>query len=279
MPTNRTDERVARTATGAPTAALATDSHSPLAAAGAATVRPIRSFVLREGRLTAAQARACRELWPRYGVDWQPGERLDPAALFQSGVRPPGATAPRSVVLEIGFGNGEALIELAATRPGQDFLGIEVHRPGIGHLLLEAARRELTNLRVLRADASAVLAAGLAPASLAQVNLFFPDPWPKTRHHKRRIVQPAFVTALARVLAPGGHFHAATDWAPYAEHMRAVFAAAADFEPVGDPFAADAPHGPTGGPTGGPLGRPPTRFERRGTARGHRVFDLLYRRR
>ncbi|TVQ86348.1 MAG: tRNA (guanosine(46)-N7)-methyltransferase TrmB [Chromatiaceae bacterium] len=233
-------------------------------------LRPIRSFVLREGRLTTAQARACRELWPRYGVDWQPGVRLDLPALFQHGFQHGTGDCPRPVVLEIGFGNGEALAELAATQPGQDFLGIEVHRPGVGHLLLEAARRELTNLRVLRADATQVLADGLAAASLAQVNLFFPDPWPKTRHHKRRIVQPAFVATLAQVLAPGGHFHAVTDWAPYAEHMLAVLEAASDDFVNVTGRGAFAPRPPT---------RPLTRFERRGTGRGHRVFDLIYQRR
>ena len=229
--------------------------------------RPVRSFVLREGRLTAAQQRAFTALWPRYGVDWQPGTPLVPAALFD---------APRPVVLEIGFGNGESLAAQAAAEPDCNFLGLEVHRPGVGHLLLEIERLGLTNLRVMRADAVALLRrppgtdAGLPDGSLTRVQLFFPDPWPKTRHHKRRIVQPDFMRDVARVLAPGGRFHAATDWAPYAEHMLAVIDALPElFEnTAGAGCYAERP-----------ASRPPTKFERRGERLGHAVFDLLYRRR
>ncbi len=145
------------------------------------TIVAIRSFVLREGRLTAGQERAFAELWPRWGADWQPGQILDLHALF-------GNANP--VVLEIGFGNGESLAQMAAAEPGRNFLGLEVHRPGVGHVLLEIERLGLTNLRVLRQDAIALLREGLAPACLAAVHLYFPDPWPKKRHHKRRIVQP-----------------------------------------------------------------------------------------
>jgi len=223
--------------------------------------RPIRSFVLREGRLTAGQARAYDELWPRFGAERASGEVLDLPALFGN---------ERPVVLEIGFGNGESLATMAAAAPQRNFLGVEVHRPGIGHLLLETERRGLTNLRLLREDAQVLLAQGLAPASLAGVNLFFPDPWPKKRHHKRRILQPAFVERLARVVAPGGLFHAATDWEPYAEHMLTVLeAAGAIFENTAGP-GRFAP---------GPGERPPTKFERRGERLGHRVRDLVYRRR
>jgi tRNA (guanine-N7-)-methyltransferase len=227
--------------------------------------RPVRSFVLREGRLTAAQERAFETLWPRFGVDWQPGARLEPAGLFPS---------PQPVVLEIGFGNGESLAAQAAAEPERNFLGLEVHRPGVGHLLLAIEKLGLNNLRVMRTDARALLQpppeGGLPAASLVAVQLFFPDPWPKKRHHKRRIVQPDFMQDVARVLAPDGVFHAATDWAPYAEHMlRVLEAMPALFENTAEPghFAER------------PASRPPTKFERRGERLGHQVFDLVYRRR
>ncbi|WP_295881136.1 tRNA (guanosine(46)-N7)-methyltransferase TrmB [uncultured Thiohalocapsa sp.] len=227
--------------------------------------RPVRSFVLREGRLTAGQQRAFETLWPRFGVDWQPGTALDPAALFDT---------PQPLVLEIGFGNGESLAAQAAAAPERNFLGLEVHRPGVGHLLLAIERLGLGNLRVMRADARALLRpppeGGLPAASLAAVQLFFPDPWPKKRHHKRRIVQPDFMQDVSRVLAPGGIFHAATDWAPHAEHMLTVLEAMpALFENTAGPghFAKR------------PASRPPTKFERRGERLGHQVFDLVYRRR
>jgi tRNA (guanine-N7-)-methyltransferase len=227
--------------------------------------RPVRSFVLREGRLTAGQQRALESLWPRLGVNWRPGMLLAPAALFD---------IPQPVVLEIGFGNGESLAAQAQAMPERNFLGLEVHRPGVGHLLLEIERRRLTNLRVLRDDARALLRpppdGGLPDGCLAGVQLFFPDPWPKKRHHKRRIVQPDFMRDLARVLAPGGFFHAATDWASYAEHMLAVIDALPEL------FASTA--GP-GRFAERPASRPPTKFERRGKRLGHRVFDLAYRRR
>lgn len=227
--------------------------------------RAVRSFVLREGRLTAGQQRAFKTLWPRFGVDWQPGVSLDLTALFGT---------PWPVVLEIGFGNGESLAAQAAAMPERSFLGLEVHRPGVGHLLLEIERQGLTNLRVMRADARALLqpppAGGLPDASLAGVQVFFPDPWPKKRHHKRRIVQADFMRDVARVLAPGGFFHAATDWAPYAGHMLAVI------EGLPDLFENTAGSGRF---AERPAGRPRTKFERRGERLGHRVFDLVYRRR
>lgn len=223
--------------------------------------RPIRSFVLREGRLTQAQARAFAELWPRFGVDWGPGTLLDSGALF-------GDDAP--IYLEIGFGNGETLAQMAAERPERRYLGVEVHRPGVGHLLLELERRGLTNVRVLRRDAVELLTQGLPPASLDGVYLFFPDPWPKQRHHKRRILKPEFVDLLARVIRPGGTFHAATDWAPYAEQMLAVLGAATET------FVNTAPGG---GYCERPAERPETKFERRGQRRGHAVHDLVFRRR
>lgn len=222
--------------------------------------RPVRSFVLREGRLTRAQERAFNELWPRFGVDWQPGAMLDLPALFGD---------DRPVHLEIGFGNGETLAELAARHPGRGFLGIEVHRPGVGHLLLALEKRGLTNVRVLRHDAVEVLAQGLPPASLEAVYLFFPDPWPKTRHHKRRILNPELVALLTRVIRPGGLFHAATDWEDYARQMMTVLSEAAGFVNT----AGSGAFSPR------PEDRPLTRFERRGRGLGHGVWDLLFRRR
>lgn len=223
--------------------------------------RPIRSFVLRQGRITPAQVRAFGELWPRFGVDWSPGEMLDLPALF-------GNSNP--VYLEIGFGNGETLAELAWRHPDRNYLGIEVHRPGVGHLLLEIERRGLTNLRVCRHDAVEILEQGLARASLAGVYLFFPDPWPKQRHHKRRILNPELVHLLARVIQPGGLFHAATDWEHYAEQMLGLLTAAGDlFDNTARP-GAFSPRPDT---------RPLTRFERRGTRLGHQVRDLLFHRR
>ena len=223
--------------------------------------RTIRSFVLREGRLTQAQARAFAELWPRFGVDWGPGTVLDPRVLF-------GDDAP--IYLEIGFGNGETLAQMAAEHAERRYLGVEVHRPGVGHLLLELERRGLTNVRVLRRDAVELLTHGLPPASLDGVYLFFPDPWPKQRHHKRRILKPEFVDLLARVIRPGGTFHAATDWTPYAEQMLSVLDAATEA------FINTAPDGSY---SPRPDDRPLTKFERRDQRLGHAVHDLVFRRR
>lgn len=215
-------------------------------------LRTIRSYVLRAGRVTGAQRRALAEFWPQYGVEFTPAQ-LDLDAVF-------GRSAPR--VMEIGFGDGELLVEMAAGHPEQDFIGIEVHEPGIGHCLLLLAQRALTNVRLMRHDAVEVLREQIADGSLAQINLFFPDPWPKKRHHKRRIVQPEFVTLLAAKLRPDGLLQFATDWAPYAEHVDSVMAAAPAFE-------RQAPR----------TARPPTKFERRGERLGHAVAERLFRRR
>jgi len=223
--------------------------------------REIRSFVLREGRLTPGQQRAFDALWPRLGVDWQPGEPLDLPALFGN---------DHPVWLEIGFGNGESLAEMAAGHPERNYLGIEVHRPGVGHLLLKLEERGLDNVRVLRHDAVEILRDALPAASLAGVQLFFADPWPKKKHHKRRIVQPAFMAMIARVLRPGGIFHAATDWQDYAEHMLEVF------DGCEDRFENLAGHGNY---SPKPDDRPLTKFEQRGQRLGHGVWDLLLRRR
>ena len=248
--------------TQSPPPRLAADRPSPFGGPSApAHHRPIRSFVLREGRLTSAQQRAFTELWPRFGADWRRGERLDLSGLFGS---------DHPIYLEIGFGAGDALAEMAEAHPERNYLGVEVHRPGVGHLLLQLQGRGLANVRVLRQDAVELLEHGLPSASLAGVYLFFPDPWPKKRHHKRRIVQPGFIARLARVIRPGGLFHAATDWAPYAEHMLQVL------------DAADGLFTNSAGPgryASRPAGRPLTRFERRGQRLGHGVYDLIYRRR
>jgi len=226
-----------------------------------AVARPIRSFVLRMGRITAAQERALVELLPRFGVDDAAGnEAIDLDRLF-------GRTAERSV--EIGFGNGENLISLACRHPERDYLGLEVHRPGVGRALIEAERAGLTNLRVACQDAVEIFEQRLAVASLAEVLILFPDPWHKARHHKRRLIQPKFVALLASRLRAGGIVHLATDWEPYAEQMREVLSACADLENV----AGAAGYMPR------PDWRPATRFERRGTRLGHGVWDLEFRRR
>ncbi|HET7921513.1 MAG TPA: tRNA (guanosine(46)-N7)-methyltransferase TrmB [Gammaproteobacteria bacterium] len=221
--------------------------------------RRIRSFVRREGRLTPAQARALDALLPRYGLNIENGV-FDFPQLF-------GRDAPRT--LEIGFGNGDTLAELAQRHPEQDFIGIEVHRPGVGRLLNAAAAAGLGNLRVVCADAVEVLSTCVPDASLDAVLLYFPDPWPKKRHHKRRIVQPEFAELVARKLVRGGHFRLATDWPEYAEHMLAVLSAC----PALENRAGAAGHVPR------PAERPLTRFERRGLMRGHPVRDLAFVRR
>ena len=222
--------------------------------------RSIRSFVIRAGRVTDAQQRAMNELWPLYGLDFDPLRGLDLAAIF-------GRDAPRT--LEIGFGNGENLATLAAVHRARDYLGIEVHRAGIGRLLQGARDAQLANLRVISHDAVEVLEQSIAPGALDEVLILFPDPWHKKRHHKRRIVQPAFVALLADRLRAGGRLSLATDWQPYAEWMLEVLAA----EPALDNLAPDGRYVPR------PEWRTLTRFEARGARLGHGVYDLAFRRR
>lgn len=217
--------------------------------------REIRSFVRREGRITRSQQRALDELWPRYGLE--AGQRLDLDRVF-------GRQAAHT--LEIGFGNGASLATMAEQEPDTDFIGIEVHRPGVGHLLLELERRGLKNVRILCADAVQVLRDCIPDSSLDRVLLFFPDPWPKKRHHKRRIVQPGFIDLLARKLKPGGILNMATDWENYAEHMLAVMEKADALRNC----AGQWRYSPR------PAYRPVTRFEQRGQRLGHGVWDLLF---
>ena len=220
--------------------------------------RPIRSFVKREGRLTAAQQRALETGLPRFGVP--AGETpLDLAALF-------GRDAP--VFLEIGFGNGEALAAMAARHPEHNFLGAEVHRPGVGALLQRVVADSLTNVRVTTTDVTEILAR-LPVGSLAGIYIFFPDPWPKKRHHKRRLVQPSFVQELVRVMKPGALLHFATDWEDYARHALVVMST----EPALENIAGATIYAPRA------EARPLTRFEQRGLKLGHTVRDLCFRRR
>jgi tRNA (guanine-N7-)-methyltransferase len=220
--------------------------------------RPIRSFVVRAGRLTAGQARALEDLWPRYGVEFSPAP-LDLDRVF-------GRAAPRT--LEIGFGNGEHLAALAAAHPERDYFGIEVHRPGVGHLLMLAAQAGLTNVRASQHDAVEVLREQIAPGALDEVLVLFPDPWHKKRHHKRRLIQPPFVELIASRLRVGGSLRLATDWEEYAVQMLEVLRASASFANLA----------PAGEWMPRPDERAPTRFERRGARLGHGVWDLAFRR-
>ncbi|MGB8636420.1 MAG: tRNA (guanosine(46)-N7)-methyltransferase TrmB [Rhodanobacteraceae bacterium] len=218
--------------------------------------RPVRSYVLREGRITPAQQRAFDAHWSRYGVDFA-GEARDLDGLF-------GRSAPH--VLEIGFGNGEALAWAAQHYPDRDHIGIEVHRPGVGRLMNALAAADVGNARIYRHDAVEVIEQEIPPASLDEVRIWFPDPWPKKRHHKRRLVQPAFVDLLARRMRPGGLLHLATDWQEYAEHMLDVMQAAPGW----------CNRAGAGNYSERPEWRIQTHFERRGLRLGHCVRDLLY---
>ncbi|OJF14594.1 tRNA (guanosine(46)-N7)-methyltransferase TrmB [Couchioplanes caeruleus] len=223
------------------------------------TERAIRTFHPRRGRMSNRHADAFAELWPELGLTVVDGDRrpLDLRELF-------GRDAPR--VLEIGFGMGESTAAMAAADPGRDYLGIEVHTPGIGNLLALVRERSLTNVRVAHGDAME-LVRRLAPGSLDAVHAFFPDPWPKARHHKRRLIQPAHVAPLRERLRPGGTLHCATDWAHYAAAMAQTLDA--------DPGLANA----HGGFAPRPAHRPVTKFEQRGVRAGREIFDLVYRRR
>ena len=219
--------------------------------------RPMRSFVLRAGRMGSGQVRALQELGPQFLLPYTPA-LVDWDAQF-------GRKAPQ--VLEIGFGMGQATAQIAAAKPDIDFIGVEVHEPGVGALLREIGSQGLRNLRLVQHDAVEVLQQMVSPSSLAGLHIYFPDPWHKKRHNKRRLIQPAFVATLVRYLAPGAYLHCATDWQPYAEQMLEVLSA----EPaLANTAAGYAPK---------PDWRPLTKFENRGLQLGHGVWDLLFTRR
>lgn len=221
-------------------------------------VQKIRSFVKREGRLTNGQSKAIEAYWPVMGLEHVNGP-IDFSESF-------GRTAP--IVLEIGFGMGKSLVEMAANEPDKDFIGIEVHRPGVGTCLAEANELGINNLRIFEHDAVEVLADCIADNSVDRLQLFFPDPWHKKRHHKRRIVQPEFVEKLRSKLKLGGMFHMATDWENYAEHMLLVMSQASGFvnQSESNDYVAR------------PENRPLTKFEQRGHRLGHGVWDLMFER-
>jgi tRNA (guanine-N7-)-methyltransferase len=219
--------------------------------------RAIRSYVLRQGRMSRAQKRAYDTLYERFVIPFSPAP-LDLAAAF-------GRDAP--AVLEIGFGMGETTAAIAQANPDIHYLGIEVHSPGVGSLLKRLDEQSLTNVRVIQHDAVEVVEKMIPLDCLHAIHVFFPDPWPKKRHHKRRLVQPSFVQMLAHRLRPGGYLHLATDWEEYARHMLEVLAAEPLLENTATGFAPRPPY------------RPLTKFEQRGLQLGHGVFDLVYRRR
>ena len=217
---------------------------------------PIRSYVLRQGRFSRGQQRAYEELLPRLGIPYR-SEPLDFREVF-------GRSAP--VVAEIGFGMGETTARIAAENPANDYLAIEVHTPGVGSLLRQLEAAGIANVRVVQHDAVEVLRDMVAPARLAAIHVFFPDPWPKKRHHKRRLLQREFADLAASRLAPGGLLHVATDWQDYAEHVLGVLADTPGLRNTADGYAARPPW------------RPETKFERRGLKLGHGVWDLLFTR-
>ena len=207
--------------------------------------------------MSPAQKRAIDELYPQFGVDYRP-EILDTASLF-------GRHAP--LIVEIGFGMGGTTAEIAAAHPDQNFLGIEVHPPGVGSLLNLIRQQQLANLRIIQHDAVEVLLHMIAPDSLDGIHIFFPDPWHKARHHKRRLIQPAFAQLAASRIKPGGYLHCATDWENYAEHMLQVLSETPGLVNTCEAYAAK------------PDWRPLTKFENRGLRLGHGIFDLVFRKR
>jgi tRNA (guanine-N7-)-methyltransferase len=219
--------------------------------------RKVRSFVRRPGRITTGQQRALRELMPRWGIAFA-DSAADLDAIFSG-------SNPR--VLDIGFGDGEALLTAAARFPDIDYLGVEVHEPGIGHLLTLIERSALGNVRLINRDAIDVIERMLTDKSFDAVNLFFPDPWPKKRHHKRRIVQPLFIDEVLRILKTDGLFHVSTDWMHYAEHIEAMLDASTRFKRLDPETLRDDPL----------AYRAPTKFEQRGRRLGHDVVDFYYR--
>ena len=220
--------------------------------------RGIKSFVVRAGRMGSGQVKALAELGPRFVLPYTAGERLNPAAVF-------GREAP--VVFEIGFGMGDATAKIAATLADHDFIGCEVHEPGVGALLKHIDEKQLNNIRIFQHDAVEVLEQMIAPDSLAGVHIYFPDPWHKKKHNKRRLVQPEFIAKLVKHIKPGGYLHLATDWEPYAQQMLEVLSAEPTLENTAQGYAEK------------PAYRPLTKFENRGIKLGHGVWDLVFKRR
>jgi tRNA (guanine-N7-)-methyltransferase len=253
---DETETETARDATGERQHTETANEASP-AAPETLHMRRIRSFVTRAGRVSTGQRRALDELGPRFVVPYAE-QQLDWDAVF-------GRRAPR--VLEIGFGMGATTAEIAAHRPTDDFLGVEVHEPGVGALLKLMDEQNLSNIRIIQHDAVEVLEQMIAPASLDGVHIFFPDPWHKARHHKRRLIQPKFVALLVSRLKPGAYLHCATDWQNYAEQMLDVLGAESTLENTAENYAPRPDY------------RPVTKFERRGLRLGHGVWDLIFTRR
>jgi tRNA (guanine-N7-)-methyltransferase len=255
------DSRVGETAQDATqashSAGAANDEQQQAASPDALHMRRIRSFVTRAGRVSTGQRRALDELGPRFLLPYAE-QQPDWNAVF-------GREAPR--VLEIGFGMGATTAEIAARRPDDDFLGVEVHEPGVGALLKLIDEQNLSNIRIVQHDAVEVLEQMIAPASLDGVHIFFPDPWHKARHHKRRLIQPKFVALLVSRLKPGAYLHCATDWQNYAEQMLEVLGAEPALENTAENYAPRPDY------------RPVTKFERRGLRLGHGVWDLIFKRR
>lgn len=226
-------------------------------AADAHKHRPIKSFVVRAGRMGSGQVKALAELGPKFVLPFKP-ERLNPAEVF-------GREAP--LVFEIGFGMGDATAKIAQTLADTDFIGCEVHEPGVGALLKHIDERDLSNIRIVQHDAVEVLEQMIAPASLAGVHIYFPDPWHKARHNKRRLIQAPFVAKLIQHIRPGGYLHCATDWEPYAQQMLEVLSAEPGLENTAQGFAEKPDY------------RPLTKFENRGLKLGHGVWDVVFKRR
>lgn len=217
--------------------------------------RTIRSYVIRGGRLTSSQENALATQWPRFGLDAQAGV-LEPQQVF-------GRRAP--LVMEIGFGMGDSLLTMASANPERDFIGVEVHKPGVGRILHEIAEKQLSNLRIYRHDAKEILRDCIPEATLDCIQIFFPDPWHKKRHNKRRLIQSEFIEQMRPKLAVGGTLHMATDWEPYAEHMMEVMSAAQGFRNAAGPGMYSSANE-----------RPLTKFEKRGQRLGHVVNDLIF---
>ncbi len=230
--------------------------------------RSIRSFIIREGRMTRGQERALESGWPKFGLEYQ-NTPVDVRAVFKSAAEHP-------LTLEIGFGDGEALFALAQRFSDQNFIGIEVHRPGVGHLLMRLLEAELDNARVINHDAMDVLENMIGDGQLDRINLYFPDPWPKKRHHKRRIVQPDFLRLLHSRLKKNGLIHFATDWHPYAEHMCEVLQQSPYFANTREDASTRADATPDEVCVPRPDSRPLTKFEKRGHRKGHGVWDFVF---